>query len=33
MPENIQVDGLPNTFSDSQRKAVAMAMKERLSII
>lgn len=33
IPSTIDVPGLPATFSDSQRKAVRMALKERLSII
>ncbi len=33
MPSEIHVEGLPNTFSPSQREAVRMALKERLSII
>lgn len=33
LPDYIYVDGLPRTFSDSQRIAVQKALKERLTLI
>lgn len=33
LPDTIFVDGLPNTFSETQRTAVQKALKDRLSLI
>jgi Rad3-related DNA helicase len=33
LPESLSVDGLPYTFSDSQKEAIIMALRERLANI